>query len=185
MTPVGHILTGSTMFVLFSRQRLSARLKVPLLSAFIVCACIPDLQIPYWGHHKYLISHSIFVNLAIISLVCLLLLFADRVRDKIGGWKTITGCSLAWLSHLVLDSLYNHAKGVAIFWPVSDARLKLPLPWFTTLESSPAPLNWHTVRVCAVELMVYVPILLLAICAKRIVQAGRCHLDSRRAGKGP
>jgi hypothetical protein len=61
-----------------------------------------------------------------------------------------------------LDSLYNHGHGVAIFWPLSDVRLALPIPWFAVapflrltshyyknaLSSSPVTClrySWHTV----------------------------------------
>ncbi len=157
------------------------------LCAFIAIANLPDWPLPGWGHSNYKVSHSIFVNLALI-IICVLLLrikwgrarFVRSTgrRPEVGravpgnlacpdfttvSWGMIIGGAAAWLSHLLLDSFYNHGLGIAIFWPFSTARLALPMPWFHTWSSVPPPLNADTFYICLVETLFYGPILLLAI----------------------
>ena len=62
---------------------------------------------------------------------------------------------MAWLSHLLLDSFYNHGRGVLIFWPLSRARLNLAIPWFATLQRPLSQFRAHTARVLLIEVMVY------------------------------
>jgi len=54
---------------------------------------------------------------------------------------------------MVLDGLYNHGQGIGIFWPISDAHLVLPVPWFETLTWP--PFTEHNRRVFLIELAVY------------------------------
>jgi membrane-bound metal-dependent hydrolase YbcI (DUF457 family) len=166
MTPVGHSLTGATLFFIF-RQYPAGRTQPLAILAFIICANIPDLRIPYWGHHRYFVSHSIFVTLAAILILAILLAMVKAACAKMPHPRILLGCALAWVSHLLLDSFYNHARGIAIFWPFSNARLSLPIPCFSTLQASPPPLNAHTLKVFAIELAVYVPILMLVAIAKK------------------
>ena len=79
----------------------------------------------------------------------------------------ILGGAVAWLSHLLLDCLYSHGRGLAIWWPVSHARLALPLPWFDTLQGHHSPLDPHTIRVCLWECAFWGPILLISILWRR------------------
>jgi hypothetical protein len=73
------------------------------------------------------------------------------------------GGASAWLSHLLLDSFYNHGKGISIFWPFSKARLALPIPWFDLGVGSPA----HIMHVFLIEFLSYFPWLVLAILFRR------------------
>jgi len=75
---------------------------------------------------------------------------------------------LAWLSHMLLDSFYNHGQGVAIFWPLSDARLALPIPWFSVVYGVPPSLTPEMARAFAIELICYAPLVLAAIVARRL-----------------
>jgi hypothetical protein len=54
---------------------------------------------------------------------------------------------------MVLDSMYAHGRGIAVFWPFSDAHLALPVPWFETLNIPVR--SAHNLRVFAIEAMVY------------------------------
>ena len=73
--------------------------------------------------------------------------------------------AVAWYSHLLLDTLYNHGKGLAIFWPFGSGRVALPIPWFSTLKVIPL-LSSHNLRVAAIEGAVYGTALLLIVAAK-------------------
>jgi membrane-bound metal-dependent hydrolase YbcI (DUF457 family) len=72
-------------------------------------------------------------------------------------------CASALLSHYLLDSFYNHGRGIALFWPISDGRLALPIPWFSTLGSLTPALDWHLIRTCGIELVCYGSLLGIAV----------------------
>jgi membrane-bound metal-dependent hydrolase YbcI (DUF457 family) len=167
MTSVGHTLTGIAIGVLCMPSRHSSRGKTAHLLMCGLLANVPDFALPVWGHQRYDISHSLFVNAFIILLLSLFLARWDKLRCQIGGWSVIFGASLAWLSHLLLDSFYNHGRGVGIFWPISDAHLTLPIRWFSVIYTPPPPLTLETLRIFAIELVFYGIVLLLAIGLRR------------------
>ena len=162
MSPVGHSLIGLSLLP-FARTRESHWKTLPVAAcAFVALANLPDWPIPHWGHDRYDVSHSIFSNLGVIALVMILIAAVTSLRRSLPARYAIFG-GLAWMSHMVLDSFYNHGRGVAILWPFSDGRLKFPIPWFRTLDKTlPA---WHTrnLSVYAYELVTYLPIFLLCV----------------------
>ena len=163
MTEVGHALTGTAIGVLCLPKDSSPRHKIVHFATFIALAIVPDYRIPNWGHDRYDISHSIFVNLLLIaSFVVLLAIFKD-IRRKIGGWTVVVAGAAAWLSHLLLDSFYNHGKGIAIFWPISKARLILPIPWLSVVKQLPLPVTPELLRILLIEFVTFSPLILLAI----------------------
>ena len=143
-----------------------------LLAVFVVLANAPDLPCPAWGHERYEISHSLLVTTIGVACLEIFLLWKSQ------AWPAITlpvavGMGMTWYSHLLLDTFYNHGKGLAIYWPWSDARLALPIPWFDNLEPVPV-ISWHNASVCAVEATVYGGLLVLVLGVRGIV--------SRRGG---
>jgi inner membrane protein len=163
MTSVGHTLTGIAIGVLCKPRNTSAKSTLAHLTIFAFLANIPDLPLPHWGHEQYRISHSIFVTLFLISILAIGFAFGQKMRQRVGGWMVIVGGALAWLSHLLLDSFYNHGYGIAIFWPFSNARLALPIPWFSVLPSIPPPFTWPIMRILCIEFISYFPLIILAI----------------------
>ncbi len=146
MTPVGHSLVGAAVGVVVMPRYKSRWASAAFLSVFVALANLPDWRLPYWGHERYDISHSVFVNLALIIVCAAVLRICKFTRANIGAWPMIIGGAIAWLSHLFLDSFYSHGQGIAIFWPFSTARLALPMPWFRTWWSIPPPFTWDTLR---------------------------------------
>ncbi|MEQ8837161.1 MAG: hypothetical protein RID07_10200, partial [Lacipirellulaceae bacterium] len=86
--------------------------------------------------------------------------------------RMITAGVIAWGSHLLLDMFYNHGKGLAMFWPYSDARLALTIPWFSHLDLSDL-WSWHNIRVALVESLFYGSVLTLALFIRRYVLSDR------------
>jgi hypothetical protein len=167
MTQVGHIMTGAALGVLCLPRTASRLRKVTHLSAFMLLSNVPDLPLKNWGHDRYYFSHSVFINLLASAALILVLAGLPRLRAGIGGW-TVTGLgSLAWLSHLLLDSFYNHGKGVAIFWPFSRARLVLPIPWLSVVPHLPPPVTPDLLRIFLVEFVTCLPLVVLAILIHR------------------
>ncbi|MBI5354794.1 MAG: metal-dependent hydrolase [Chloroflexi bacterium] len=159
MTEVGHILMGATVGVLCRPKALTTKQTVVHMAAFMILATIPDLPFKNWGHDRYYFSHSVFVTLLLIFLFLLPFLFSRKLKMQIGGALVLAGGACSWLSHLLLDSFYNHGKGIAIYWPISSARLALPIPWFDVATGS----SLHIIQVMLIEFASYSPILLLAI----------------------
>lgn len=162
MTPVGHCLIGASIALFAIPQGSSPKRRILTISAFLFLANVPDIKLPGWGHDRYDISHSIFSIGTMGAILVALTLFSPAIRRRIGGLQVSLLGALAMLSHLLLDSMYNHGKGIAIFWPVSDARLNLALPWFATLKTSLPAITAHSVRVMAIELVFYGVIFFLA-----------------------
>ena len=159
MTEVGHAMTGATIGILCMPEYSIAKQRVLHITAFMLIATIPDWPFKNWGHDRYYFSHSLFTTLFFISLAILALMTFGKARTKIGNWPVVMGGTSAWLSHLLLDSFYNHGKGIAIFWPFSKARLALPIPWFDLGVGSPS----HILHVVFIEFLSYFPLLILAI----------------------
>jgi membrane-bound metal-dependent hydrolase YbcI (DUF457 family) len=169
MTFVGHSLAAATVAVGVMPSKKRVLYKVLVLAAFIVIANAPDFRIPNWGHERYDISHSVFVALAAFVVFGLPLGLWGRARRFVGGWRVVIGGGPAWLSHLLLDCFYNRTVGMRLLWPFSDARLALPIPWFETIKKPMPHFDAHTARVCAIELLAYGIVLIVAIAVRQLV----------------
>jgi len=159
MTEVGHVLTGVAIGILSMPKITTVKQKTVYMAAFMLIATIPDWPFKGWGHDRYYLSHSLFVTLLFIFLMVIILMISKKIRIGIGDWSVVIGGSFAWLSHLLLDSFYNHGKGIAIYWPFSKARLALPIPWFDVGIGSLS----HIMRVFLIEFINYFPLFLLAL----------------------
>lgn len=158
VTTVGHSLTGLSIAVLTLPKGRSLIWYLLIGHFFIFFANVPDFPLPGWGHASYEVSHSVFLTGLLASMMALLLLH-PKFNEEVGA-KVVLFWSITWLTHMVLDALYNHGQGIGIFWPFSDAHLVLPVPWFETLTWPPK--TSHNLRVFLIELGVYG--LLLAVC---------------------
>lgn len=159
VTTVGHSLTGLSIAVLALPKGKSLMWYLLVGHFFIFFANVPDFPLPGWGHASYEVSHSVFLTGLLASMMALLL-FLPKFNEQVGA-KVVLFWSITWLGHMVLDALYNHGQGIGIFWPISDAHLVLPVPWFETLTWP--PFTEHNRRVFLIELGVYGALLLLCI----------------------
>jgi len=87
-----------------------------------------------------------------LSSLLALLLYWPIVNEQVGA-KVLAAWSIAWFSHLLLDSMYAHGQGIAIFWPFSDAHLAMPVSWFETIRLPVR--SEHNLHVFRIELLVY------------------------------
>jgi membrane-bound metal-dependent hydrolase YbcI (DUF457 family) len=154
MTSVGHCLTGLSFAALVVPRRWERKEKVVAFAAFILVASAPDFPLPFWGHYSYRVSHSLFVNLALLAVAVGLLISSRAWRSDAARRWVVAGGAAAWLSHLLLDSFYSHGHGIRIFWPVSDAALNLAIPWFHVLQRGSSP-DLATLRILATEAVCY------------------------------
>ena len=162
MTYVGHTIAGVSIGVLCMPTSWSPLRKTILLFTFAFLSNFPDAPLPCWGHNRYAISHSVFITLLAAAILAGLLTLWRRGRRVIGGWPVIIGGILAWLSHLLLDSFYNHGKGIAIFWPISRARLNMPIPWFRIMDVKNV-FSLYNLEVYSIEALFYGGILMLCL----------------------
>lgn len=147
----------------------SRKFQVGLAVSFIALANLPDWPIPYWGHDRYDISHSIFVNVALIGLVLFVLRLTPSSKHHTTLLCVLLGAG-AWLSHLLLDSFYNHDRGVAIYWPFSNGRLNFSMPWFNTLDLSQSVVSRHNLSIYGIELAAYLPILIIGLAIGKMIR---------------
>jgi membrane-bound metal-dependent hydrolase YbcI (DUF457 family) len=153
--------------------RLAAKAQAILLASFVLLANLPDLPLPYWGHDRHDISHSLFLTLAMIAVLTVSMRrFKDRM-PLIASPQVLAGGAAAWLSHLLLDSFYRRESGTAIFWPFfPQAKFSLPLPWF---ESALPPLwSWRTARICLVEFAFYSTLLAAVVILRWYYYRRKC-----------
>jgi hypothetical protein len=172
VTSIGHTLTGMSLAVLTVRETGTPWWRRPAFHIFALAANIPDLPLPGWGHDLYHVSHSVFVTLALLVVFESPFYASRKLRAQAGGPRAFVGFSLAWLSHLLLDSFYSHGRGIAIFWPISGAHLALPIPWFHTIRLHPWDTSFN-LSVFLVELAFYGPFLAFCIYLRRRVSANR------------
>jgi len=149
MTFIGHSLSGITIGILGLPKESSKAWKWIYFMVMIAIANLPDFPVKNWGHDRYDISHSIFVTLLGILLI-LLWYWISGIKASIKN--TPYTASMAWLSHLLLDSFYNHGYGVSIFWPFSDKSLNLAIPWFSIL---PDQFSVNSIRIYTIEFLFY------------------------------
>jgi membrane-bound metal-dependent hydrolase YbcI (DUF457 family) len=142
-------------------KNFSTRQRIATLAAFVLLANAPDLPFPHWGHTRYDISHSLLTTSAAIIIVIALLVALPQTR-RIATPRLLLGGSLAWYSHLLLDTFYAHGKGLPVFWPVSGARIALPIPLFATMKLSPL-LSQHNFEVFAIEAAAYGAVLVVVV----------------------
>jgi membrane-bound metal-dependent hydrolase YbcI (DUF457 family) len=161
MTQVGHTLMGTAIGVLSIPSNKPLRWKCTYFAVFALLGNLPDLDLPYWGHQRYDISHSLFVALLFGILITALFAQLPRLRHQIGGQAVVFAGILAWLSHLLLDSFYNHGQGIAIFWPFSTAHLALPIPWFSVVPFIP-PITFAHLQEYRAEFVSYIPFVVAA-----------------------
>ncbi|TWT90484.1 hypothetical protein Mal64_08750 [Pseudobythopirellula maris] len=152
MSPVGHTLTGLAIGRLATPHEWAPRVRAISLFVFVLLANAPDAPLPGWGHERYQVSHSLLVTLLAIAAGVVAVRQVDR-RSRLCA-TVYAGAAAAWLSHLLLDTFYSHGKGLAMFWPLGDGRLAMPIPCFSHMQLSPL-LSLFNLRVFAVELAAY------------------------------
>ncbi|MDZ7696373.1 MAG: hypothetical protein U5R49_05385 [Deltaproteobacteria bacterium] len=164
---MGHSLIGASIAVVAMPPFMSVWRWVLVINIFILLSYLPDLPLPFWGHPYYAVSHSLFVNLALMTICLSIWLSAGTTRRWVPPRLFIAGLA-AWGSHFLLDALYTGPDGVAIFWPFSRAVLNLPLPWFEYFVPSLGVFHSNNLKVFGIEAVAYLPILLTAVLVRII-----------------
>jgi len=183
LTPVGHSLTGLAVGISAMPSAFSTKKKIIHVLFFIGLANIPDVPIPYWGHDLYYISHSFFVNFVLFLFVSFLIWkTVQKIYPTVPVWRIFLFGWIAWFSHLLLDSFYNHGLGVMIWWPFSEKSLCLPIPWFSVLNAPMFSITKESIRIWSIEFISYSPLVLIALVLKRMINR-RSTFQGNQPGK--
>ena len=158
MTGAGHCLTGMSIGVLSLPPRWSTGARLLGMLVFGALAYVPDIKL----FSRYDVRHSLLVNASMMIVPVLALTLWRCLRERVGGWRTICGGCSAWLSHLLLDSFYNHGLGVKVGWPFGPLRLNFAIPFFASSRPEEG-LSLHNLRVVSVELAFYGVLLVLCL----------------------
>ena len=113
----------------------------PLVAAGVVASMLPDLDVlafrlgvsyaDQFGHRGF--SHSVLFALLLGAVACLL---AGRLRSSRSG--AFAFVFVAAVSHGLLDMFTTGGLGVALLWPLSEARFFTP---WQVIEVSPLSLS--------------------------------------------
>jgi len=137
--------------------------KGVFLTGFGLLANVPDLPLGGWGHAGYPKSHSIFLSLGLVFIFWFIWWGLSRSLHWRFHWPIVVAATVTWLSHFFLDAFYETDAGVRIFWPFSTASLALPIPWLSHMNASISPLAGPNLKVYALEVITYGPLLILAL----------------------
>ncbi|MEJ2156990.1 MAG: metal-dependent hydrolase [Desulfobacteraceae bacterium] len=159
MTTLGHSLTGLAALAYVIPSHCSWLARLVWATLFIALASIPDWPLPGWGHQDLSISHSLWLNMALCAAVAAIL--KKSAPERFGEAPLLAAGAFAWLSHILLDTLYGDLPGTAIFWPFSDAAVTLPVPWLQSLPHLPPPFDATVIRILMLELLTFAPLVLL------------------------
>jgi hypothetical protein len=165
MTTLGHSLTGLAALTLCLPPRRSPLPWAAWAVFFIALANIPDWPLPFWGHRQLAVSHSLWVNLILCTGLAALLRLGLPAAGR--HPRMVICAALAWLSHLLLDTLYGDLPGVAIYWPFSDRLASLPLPWLGSLQHPPPPFDPAVLQTLLAEIATFVPLVAAAFWVRR------------------
>ena len=160
--PIAHGLLGASVVAGLRPSSAPRRGKMLLLGALL--AISPDfdyalnwLRIDYGGwHHGF--THSI--PFALLVGLVMIAVFRDW---KLRSYLVFT---LAYMSHTLLDFMFTESRGVALWWPFTNYRYKLRLPYPIDYAWSHA--SWlatvaDVVKLCIAEVLIYAPILFLVL----------------------
>lgn len=168
---VGHALSG---MVCLSLARATLKNSTALnekwwVAVFALLACLPDLDflVGYFfasDFHRYhgRASHSLIVVLLVSSVTGILLPAAKR--RALLPWIFVTV-----LSHVVIDLFtgpqfgLHESYGVSLLWPFDEERIRMPVSLFLGVQHATmdALVGWHNVFVIALEVLMFVPLLIL------------------------
>lgn len=168
-TPIGHGLAGAILGTALSTRAL----RTKAILAGVVVANLPDLDFipglligrPSLFHHG--ISHSI--GAALIAA----LLFGFIFRRPYGFTRAATFFGLCYLSHVAIDFATQDTGreiGIPALWPVSSELHIAPLTVFGDVKRhdlTSSAVIMHNLRNVLVELVVFVPMLILLLYARR------------------
>lgn len=176
-TPIGHTLIGLTLFKLTPSADTNNKLLSFLLVAFAANApdldFIPGILVGDFNRYHQQYSHSLLFTVGFALLV--FLLFFDRRVQRL-QLGLVAGALYA--SHLLIDLITHDGAepvGLPLLWPFSSHLFHSPYTLFGGILHGQAGddfmtalqdiIAWSNIKVIAIEIVVTLPCLLIAIAA--------------------
>ena len=173
MASCGHIAIGMAAGRLHTPRGAPLRTLAPAMAGYALLASLPDadiagyfLGVPYtsdFGHRGAFHSLSFGVLSAGAFAGLARLLLRQPLR------RTLPLALVASLSHPLLDTMTDGGHGIALLWPLSEARVFAPIRPIPVAPLS--PLAWMSswgAKVVAGELVLFGPVLLFALWPRSI-----------------
>ncbi len=183
MTPIGHTLTGLAIGYLAVPRDAPPKQTAIMLGVFALLASAPDLPFPFWGHNDYRISHSLVTTTVGIVLIGGFLAFKYKGRPPFTPTMLLAG-AIAWYSHILLDSLYNHAIGLEVGWPLFDYRMAWPVSWLSPGNKHDI-FSMHNVKVAVYEVLTFGPLLMLSLICKYLFRGASLYANKSARAASP
>lgn len=159
-SPLGHAIGGAIAGAIICGPAATRRQVVTRGLVFAAVAMAPDLDLLVGRHRSE--SHSLGAAILVASMAA-----AVPWPTVIPRWRIWLAVTLAWSSHLLLDSLGGDTSppgGVMAWWPFSSEYVKSSVELFMPISRRwrrPGFLE-HTAAAVALELVLLVPWLWLA-----------------------
>ncbi len=118
------------------------------------------MNIPYgdaWGHRGA--THSLVIAAGIGS-VCGLV---ARALGRSDAWRIAAWCIAVTMSHGILDAFTDGGLGVALLWPLSEARYFAPWRPIPVSPIGPNFLSFRGAEVALTELLMFAPLFIYAL----------------------
>jgi inner membrane protein len=103
-------------------------------------------------------THSLVPPLLIALLAALV-----APRFHLPRWRAAAVLGLVVASHALLDAMTESSRGVPLLWPLSFARFEMPWRPIPNAPCGLAYLSMAGLRVASVELMQFLPVVLLTL----------------------
>ena len=169
-TPIGHMMTGVTIFLLLPLDYQ----KRKLLIFVVFFAILPDLDFllgfisgnPNQFHHFF--THSFFFIVVMAGGIAFIM-FKNNCSQRIfyAVLFMVTGFIHIGLDVLALDT--SEPFGATIFWPFSQKYFISPLNVFSDVHRSsetqtfiPSLFNMHNLKTLFIEIALLAPFLIIA-----------------------
>ncbi len=166
MASLGHVAIGMAAARIYPSQPLSGRAWLGAAAAWSALSLLPDadvigfaLGVEYgdeWGHRGA--THSLLFSVALGSVLGLAAPLAGLPR-----LRTALTASAVLASHALLDTMTTGGLGCTLFWPFDLTRYFAPWRPIPVAPIGLAFLSPYGLTVASVELLLFAPLLWLAL----------------------
>lgn len=161
MSPIGHSLTGLSLYALLTRQAVTGK-DIKVLIPVIILSNLPDLDfIPGLISGQLNIFHNLFTHSLFFALLISLLFIPFKAFCRNLRLSPLIVFLLLSL-HLIIDSLcgprlgFHPTYGVAFFYPVYTPWIKMPFALFYGIKHKDlsALASLYNLRTVFLELLI-------------------------------
>ncbi|HEV3190015.1 MAG TPA: metal-dependent hydrolase [Polyangiaceae bacterium] len=180
MASIGHVAIGMA-----AGRRLAPRGRTErtfaLMFLFSLLSLLPDVDVvgfamgvPYgapFGHRGATHSLAVAATLGLLAAVAASARPASDPGALVRAIRFGAYVALVVASHGLLDAMTDGGKGIALLWPFTTRRFFFPWRPIPVAPIGAAFLSIRGMRVAAVELIEFAPVLAYALLARRSAKA--------------